>query len=191
MKRYLLAIALVLATVGFAEAGPFEDGLAAYEDGDISEAVKLWRQAAEQGNAKAQYELGVFYADGEGVPQDYAEAAKWFRLAAEQGYADAQFNLGIAYAEGKGVPQDRAEAAGWWRLAAEQSHASAQYGLGFLYEQGEGVPQDTVLAHMWYNLSAAQGNTDAQESRETVAKNMTRDQIATAQKMAWEWKPKQ
>ncbi len=51
-------------------------------------------QAAEQGDAKAQFNLGVMYSDGRGVPQNDAEAVKWFRLAAEQGDASAQYNLG-------------------------------------------------------------------------------------------------
>ncbi len=58
---------------------------------DYAEAVKWYRMAAEQGDAKAQSNLGFMYDNGQGVPQDYAEAAKWFRLAAEQGDADAQF----------------------------------------------------------------------------------------------------
>ena len=62
------------------------------------EAVKWYRLAAEQGNARAQYNLGYAYDNGEGVEQDYVEAVKWFRLAAEQGNADAQYNLGYAYA---------------------------------------------------------------------------------------------
>ena len=61
------------------------------------------RHAAEQGDADAQYNLGVAYDNGEGVPQDHAEAARWYRLAAEQGNASAQFNLGVAYENGEGV----------------------------------------------------------------------------------------
>jgi TPR repeat protein len=61
------------------------------------------RNAAEQGHAVAQFNLGYACDNGEGVPEDKAEAVKWFRLAAEQGFADAQFNLGYAYDFGKGV----------------------------------------------------------------------------------------
>ena len=83
------------------------------------------RQAAEQGNATAQFSLGLMYADGEGVPKDDAEAVKWYRMSADQGYALAQFSLGFMYANGEGVPQDEAEVARWFRLAAEQGHAEA------------------------------------------------------------------
>jgi TPR repeat protein len=97
---------------GGAAAGPFEDGAAAYGRGDYATALRLWRPLAEQGNARAQFSLGLMYNEGKGVPQNYAEAVKWYRLAAEQDIASAQHNLGIKYATGEGVPQDYAEAIG-------------------------------------------------------------------------------
>ena len=75
---------------------------------DYKEAVKWYRLAAEQGDATAQYNLGIMYDNGQGVPQDYKEAIKWYRLAAEQGNAKAQYNLGAMYDNGEGVPQDYA-----------------------------------------------------------------------------------
>ena len=56
---------------------------------NYAEAAKWFRKAAEQGDDKAQHNLGVSYAQGQGVPQDYTEAVKWYRKAAEQGHADA------------------------------------------------------------------------------------------------------
>jgi TPR repeat protein len=88
----------------------FEEGMAAYTRGDYATALKKWRPLAEAGDATAQYNLGVMYAEGRGVPQDDEEAAKWFRLAAEQGNAGAQNNLGVMYANGHGVPRDYREA---------------------------------------------------------------------------------
>ena len=64
---------------------------------NYAEAVKWYRLAADQGDASAQYNLGVMYANGQGVPQNHAEAVKWYRLAADQGNASAQFNLGDMY----------------------------------------------------------------------------------------------
>ncbi len=69
---------------------------------NYAEAVKWYRLAADQGNAFAQYNLGLMYANGEGVPQNYAEALKWYRLAADQGNAFAQINLGVMYARWPG-----------------------------------------------------------------------------------------
>ncbi|MBJ1839458.1 sel1 repeat family protein, partial [Neisseria meningitidis] len=65
-------------------------------------------QAAERGDTQAQFNLGMMYAEGRGVRQDYAEAVRWTRQAADQGDAQAQFLLGLMYAEGRGVRQDYA-----------------------------------------------------------------------------------
>ena len=88
---------------------------------DAAEAVTWYRKAAEQGDAEAQYSLGVMYDTGEGVPQDDATAVRWYCLAAEQGIARAQYSLGVMYGTGLGVPQDRAEAHMWLNLAASRS----------------------------------------------------------------------
>ena len=80
-------------------------------------------QAAERGNASAQYNLGVMYAKGQGVRQDYAEAVRWYRRAAEQGDAQAQSNLGVLYANGRGVRQDHDEAVKWLGQVAEHGDA--------------------------------------------------------------------
>jgi uncharacterized protein len=78
-------------------------------------------EAAEQGFAPAQFNLGMMYDLEEGVEQNYTESARWYRKAAEQGLAPAQFNLGIKYENGEGVAQDSTEAATWYRKAADQS----------------------------------------------------------------------
>ena len=111
------------ATEGSLEAGSLEDGITAYRAGDFAAALRILRPIAEQGNAEAQYSLGVMYDIGEGVPQDYAEAVKWYRLAAGQGYADGQLNLGVMYYNGEGVPQDYLLAHMWFTLAAAQGDA--------------------------------------------------------------------
>lgn len=117
---------------------------------------------AEQGNAAAEYNLGVIESQGQGVPQDYAKAAQWFLKAAQQGNVRAQYNLGAMYDLGEGVPQDYAQAALWFRKAAEQGNANAQSNLGAAYANGQGVPQDYGQAAQWYQKAAAQGFIDAQ-----------------------------
>ena len=124
---------------------------------------------------------------------DYAAALREWRPLAEQGHAMAQNNLGYMYRLGQGVPQDDTEAVKWWRKAAEQGFAQAQFQLGYMYEDGQGVPQDLVQSHMWYSLVASQGSrnaTDATKSRDYLADMMTPEQLAEAQKLAREWKPK-
>jgi TPR repeat protein len=149
-------------------------------------AVEDTRAAAEQGDATAQFALGVMYATGLGVPQDHAEAVNWYRLAAvqgmacmatasaqegavedvralaEQGDAQAQSNLGVKYEVGDGVLQDHAAAVKWYRVAAEQGYAPAQNNLGLKYDKGLGVLQDHAAAVKWYRRAAEQGDADAQ-----------------------------
>ncbi len=122
--------------------------------------------------------------------RDYATAIRIFRQLADQGHADAQFSLGSMHDNGRGVPQDYKEAAKWYRKAADQGHADAQFFLGFMYANGWGVTQDYVQAHMWYNLGAAQGEKLFEKLRDSLAEKMTPAQVAEAQKLAREWKPK-
>jgi TonB family protein len=111
---------LAFAICGRAVADDMEDGQAAYLRGDYESALRLWRPLAEQGNARAQNNLGVMYENGKGIPEDVAEAIKWYSLAAEQGYAGAQNNLGLIYAIGRGgAPQDQLRAYMWFSLAAQ------------------------------------------------------------------------
>ncbi|MFN0041869.1 MAG: tetratricopeptide repeat protein [Alphaproteobacteria bacterium] len=157
-----MGLACIVA-LPMALAGPREDGVAAYVRGDYATALKLLRPLADQGDAGGQFHLGRMYYTGYGVPQGYAEAVKWFRKAAEQGFALAQHNLGD------------------------------------MYYLGQGVPQHFVLAHKWYNLAATRYRFPEKEPtnrnelikrRDLVAAKMTPAQIAEAQKLAREWKPK-
>jgi Sel1 repeat len=174
-----------------------DTAMAAYRNGDFATALQLSRALADQGDARAQSTLGRIYYGGRGVPQDDNEAVKWFRRAADQDDASGNFYLGVMFADGRGVPQDYAEAAKWYRLAADLNDAQAQYNLGLAHAKGEGVSQDNVSAHMWFNLAAARfpasdtrSRTAAVRNRDLVAGNMTPQQLAEAQKLARDWKPK-
>ena len=196
LQKMLPLILLVCAAVRPVFAGPFEDASAAFRKGDYETAIRLFRSLAAHGDAPAQHILGVMYDKGRGVPQDAAAAVMWLRKAAEQGFAEAQNDLGFMYDQGRGVPQDYAAAAVWYRKAADQGNASAQNDLGFMYGEGRGVPQDYVQAHMWFDIAAAnlaikQERDTAVRNRDKVAAKMTPAQIAEAQKLAQEWKPKQ
>ena len=120
---------------------------------------------------------------------DYATALRIFRQFADQGEAHAQAYLGAMFVKGRGVAQDYKEAVKLYRKAADQGYANAQTNLGVMYANGQGVPQDYVQAHMWLNLAAAQGDDGAKKNRDIVAKKMSVEQIAQAQKLAREWKP--
>ena len=185
MKKLTLALLLTLNCVP-AWAADVQKGSAAADAGDFATALAEWVPLAEQGDAVAQFYLGVMYANGEGVIQDDKEAAKWYRLAAEQGNAVAQYNLAQKYAYGKGVIEDDKEAVKWYRLAAEQGGSAAQYDLGLMYANGEGVIQDNVYAHMWWNLAAASGSEGARSHKDFLVKQMTPQDISKAQDLARE-----
>jgi TPR repeat protein len=105
---FFAAAVLVVATAGVGSAQ--------------LEPIEELRAKAEQGDAKAQNNLGNIYYNGEGVPQDDAEAVRWWRLAADQGEVDAQHNLGQSYRMGLGVPQDNVQAYKWLNLSATSGH---------------------------------------------------------------------
>ena len=198
VRNSLAVLALSLSLTGSLFADEDSDVIAAqaaFGKGDYATALRLLRPLAEKGDAEMQAVLGAMYGKGLGVRRDYTEAIKWYRKAAEQGNASAQNNLGAIYDRGQGVPQDYTEAIKWYRKAAEQGVVVVQFNLGVLYDNGEVVPQDFVQAHKWYNLAAA-NSTDkevrekAAKNRDLVAEKMTPEQIAEAQKLAREWKPR-
>ena len=183
LKRLILAICMC-CLVATANATPIDDAIAAHGRGDYAQTLKILRPLSEQGNARAQSNLGVMYNNGHGVTQDYKEAVKWYGLAAAQRDASAQHLLGTMYDNGQGVTQDFKEAVKWFRLAAAQGVAIAQFDLGLMYAIGEGVTQDYASAHMWFDLASAAVHADGAKNRDMVAKEMTLQQIEKAQNMA-------
>jgi TPR repeat protein len=197
-KKLMIAMLIAGSAVGFqANAGPYDDATAAYKRGDYATALKLIRPIAEQGNLAAEYNLATMYYNGEGARRDYAEAMKWFRQAADKGDIASQRYLGFMYAEGQGVPSNDVESFKWYGRAAEQGDADAANNLGVMYSDGRGAPKDLVEAHKWFALAAMRYPASEQKNRDTAQKNvdklakkMTPAEIAQAQKLAREWKPK-
>lgn len=133
-------------------------GKNALEKNNFLEAVKWFRKAAEQGDARAKRELGFCYQFGRGVAQDITEAMAWQSEAAEQGDAEAQMNVAMYYT----LNQNYLEAAKWHRKAAEQGESQAQTMLGMWYQTGLGVKKDYTEAFKWFHRAADQGDADAQ-----------------------------
>jgi hypothetical protein len=211
---------------------PIENVISALARADYENSIRLLRPLADQGDAVAQFMLGVMYSEGKGVPQDHVKAVKWYRSAADQDYAAAQNNLGIRYSKGWGVPKDEAqavawfrraaeqgefraqlnlanryyegvgiqqnygEAAKWYRLAAERGLPSAQSHVGYVYSIGLGVPQDYVEAYMWFDLAASRHSAGEEprdwaiSNRNSLTAKMTPLQLAEAQRLTREWRPK-
>ena len=135
------------------------------------------------------------FEDGEAAyfKHDYVRAVRLLRPLADSGNVSAQGRLASIYFwGGHGVPQDPAQAALWYRKAADQGNALAQAHLGLIYEHGYGVPRDPVMARMWLNLAVSRAPllSMAVKLRNEVAAKMTPAQIAEAERLAEEWKPK-
>lgn len=202
-----LAIAAVTVLAAGAGAGPSladaqPDGfmatlrsyMAPIESG-VSAALESVRPSAQGGLGTVEALIGDAYYYGHGVSRDYTEATRWYHRAAGHDNAMAESTLGDIYYYGRGVPQDYIAAAQWWQRAAAQGVAVAQLNLGVMYANGDGVPQDYVKSHLYSNLAAAhlppgQDRDIAVKNREIVAKLMSPAQIAEAQRLASNWRPK-
>ncbi len=129
----------------------------------VSSNADKFREAANKGDANAQYNLGLCYSKGDGVDLNQAEAVNWWRKAADQGLPIAQANLGACYAEGNGVDKNNATALVLFRKAAERGDPSAQYNIAAFYHNGQGVEKDDAEATKWYIKAAEQGLVAAQQ----------------------------
>ena len=167
-----------------AVAADFNKGLKAAQSGDFKTALAEWTPLAEQGHASGQYNLGVMYDEGYGVPENDKTAVKWYTKAAEQGHASGQYNLGVMYERGRGVPENDKTAVKWYTKAAEQGYGDAQTNLGFMYQYGDGVLTDYRRAYMWYNLGSYNGNELGGENKDNLAKEMTPADLSKAQDMS-------
>ncbi len=119
-------------------------------------------QRAGNGDAVAQYRLGVLYALGEGVTQDYQRAAALFKAAATAGVTEAEYNIAVMYSEGLGVDRDPSQAMEWYRKSAAQGSGNAAFNLGVAYSNGVGVEQSMEQAAQWFRRAAEAGVVNAQ-----------------------------
>ena len=155
----LLTTTVLLVGISGSVIADKKDGWDAYAQGEYKTVFNEYEPLAEQGDALAQYILGVMYSNGKGVLKDDKEAVKWYLKAAEQGNAKAQFNLGLMYDNSEGVLKDYKEAVKWYLKAAEQGQADAQLNLGLMYAKGQGVLKDLSKAKYW--IKKAYENPDA------------------------------
>lgn len=142
----------------------YKKGKQLYDNGEYSSAVDYFLKAAQGGHKQAQFELGCFYNNGNGVEVDYAQSLYWLRRSAEQGHDVAQYFLGHSYTEGISMEIDYAQAVYWYKLSAEQGNANAQCDLGHCYYYGKGIEQNNHQAFFWWKKSAEQGCGIAQRT---------------------------
>jgi hypothetical protein len=141
---------------------------------------------ANAGDSIAQYEMGLQYADGESLPQNYQDAMAWFAKAAENGNDKAQWKLGLGYMKGIGVPHDERKAVVWFKRAANQGDIRAQSALSDAYLSGRGIPKDYVRAYTWSAIAAGLRENDNDRLR-LIGSRMTAAEIADAHRRISIW----
>jgi len=132
--------------------------------------LQATQQAANSGEARAQYDLGIHYLKGDGVEKDSKSAIKWLKKSAGQDFVSAQYKLGLLYREGRKVGTDMDQAIEYFMMAADHGNASAQYMLGDIYQQGDGVEKDLEEAREWFELAAGHKFQKAQNALRLLAK---------------------
>jgi hypothetical protein len=155
LVRVAVAAGLLNWATPPARAGSLEDGNAAFNAGRYGDALNAWSAAAGSGNAEADFDLGLLYDLGNGVPESAETAFRWYKRAAEAGLGTAAFNVAVMYDSGRGAPPDRTQAAVWYARAAALGDRRAAFNLGQLYELGQGVPRNIAAAIAWYKVAAA------------------------------------
>jgi len=149
LKNKIFLAFLLLITLFSNAFADYIDGQREYASGNYASAIIEWTPVAEDGNARAQYNLGWMNANGKGTAQDFKEAIKWYKKSAELGNVNAQYNLANLYLRGQGAAQDDKLAFSWFIKAAEQGDAPAQYNLGRMYILGKGDNKNFLEARFW------------------------------------------
>lgn len=186
------ALSGLILTIFFAVASStalagLQEGISAYKNGNYPSAINELRPLANNGNAVAQYWLGVMHSDEKGVQRDDQQAMSWYQKAAEQGNTEAQLSLGQMYSDGKGGKRGSQQAMKWYQKAAERGNVEAQLNLGLMYFNGEGAPIDLIQSCKWLNIASTRGGERVQRIKEQVEVKMIHAQIVKAQALAREW----
>lgn len=157
--RYLLAATLGLAGANLASAQSVTTGIEAWQRGDYSSAVAVWRPLAQQGDADAQFNLGQAYRLGRGVPTNLALAKDWLEKAATQGHVDAETTLGLLLFQNSEQPA----ALKWLKLAAEAGEPRAMLVYGTALFNGDTVTQDPIAGYAYVYRANASGLAAARD----------------------------
>jgi len=132
-----------------ANAAALAAGRASQKSKDLSKAADFFRQAAQDGNAEAQYRFGWALVKGEGIEKEPRLGLRWMLKSANQGNPDAQTFVGASYSGGNpelGVTKNKQEAFKWLRLAADQGNKGGLLLVTLAYANGDGVVQDSSEA---------------------------------------------
>lgn len=130
-------------------------------DGDLSGTLKKLETAAYSGVAEAQHDLGVYYAEGQMIKQNYKRAVYWLKKASLNGISNASYNLAVMYQQGLGVEKSDEEALKYYNAAAETGHPEAMYNLGIIYFDGRGAKRNIAKGVSFFKRAAEAGVSEA------------------------------
>jgi len=163
-RIYLVGAALLVGIVTPVSAQSVKAGIDAWQQGNYSGAIAIWRPLAEKGDADAEFDIGQAYRLGRGVPANVAAAKTWFERAANQGHVDAQTTLGLLLFQNG----DQLEGLKWLKKAADQGEPRALLVYGTALVNGDSVTQDPVLGYAYVSRAAAQGLAPAKQTLEQL-----------------------
>ena len=140
----------------------YDQAMRAFEAGDTKSAFGYCEESANKGFAPAQFNMAIFYYNGDGVTKDLSKTVYWLEKAAKQGHLQAQKQLALCYRQGLGTKKDDKKGTYWYEEAAKLGDAEAQYKTATAYFQGIGVIPAYEPAVKWYKKAADQGLAEAQ-----------------------------
>jgi hypothetical protein len=157
--RWLL---LGLLMTFFAHANTLEEAKFKLSQKDFAAAHAIYLTLANQNDAKACYNLGLMYQNGDGVTQNMDEAVKWYTKSASLGYEEAQYILAsmVFKREIQSISYERS--AQYYQQAAVLGHVKSQLNLGMLFYRGDVIEQDLDASFKWLSLAASNHNSEAQ-----------------------------
>ncbi|MFQ5439531.1 MAG: tetratricopeptide repeat protein [Paracoccaceae bacterium] len=149
-RTFFWAAIILLFVVAIKQvSGRTQLALEAYRSGNIEKAARLWEKMARNGDARAQFNLGVLNLAGKASNASDSEAYKWMLKSARNGNAKAQYEVGKMYESGRGTSKSNATAVAWIKKSADQGYGPAETDLGLRYLSGSGVEQSAELAEFW------------------------------------------
>ena len=160
--QFMFKLVLILLFSFQTAQASLSKGLDAAQAGDFIAAYELWLPMAKQGDANAQFYLGLLHSRQLIDQASQEQAVKWYLLAANNDHVNAQFNLGIKYDKGLGVEQSATEAFSWYFKAANDGHPEAQFNVANMYRDGRGVEHSNEQAATWYKASSINNLPQAQ-----------------------------
>ena len=161
-----LCFALIFTSTfltGLAHGTSLQEAKSAIEAKNYKKAYEIYQALADEGDAKAQYNLGLMYASGDGVKYDASQAASWYKKSADQGYKEAQYALAVMIFNKELENLDYTQAVKWYQAAAAQGHIKSQENLGMLFYRGDAIEQDINSSIYWFQLAANQNSSEAQQ----------------------------